>query len=49
MSNVGQALTHQLIARKAAAMLVEQNTVVANMNTDREVGVRQGNAGLQAR
>jgi hypothetical protein len=36
MSNVGQALTHQLIARKAAAMLVEENTVVANLNTDRE-------------
>lgn len=36
MANVNQALTHQLIARKAAAMLVEENTVVANINTDRE-------------
>jgi hypothetical protein len=36
MSNVNQALTHQLIARKAAAMLVEENNVVANINTDRE-------------
>jgi hypothetical protein len=36
VSNVNQALTHQLIARKAAAMLVEENTVVANINTDRE-------------
>lgn len=36
MSNVGQGLTHQLIARKAAAMLVEENTVVSNINTDRE-------------
>jgi hypothetical protein len=36
MSNVNQALTHQLIARKAAAMLVEENTVIANLNTDRE-------------
>lgn len=36
MSNVGQALTHQLIAREAAKMLVEENMVVANLNTDRE-------------
>lgn len=36
MSNVNQALTHQLIARKAAAMLVEENSIVANINTDRE-------------
>lgn len=36
MANVNQALTHQLIARKAAAMLVEENSVVANLNTDRE-------------
>jgi hypothetical protein len=36
MSNVGQGLTHQLIAREAAKMLVEDNTVVANINTDRE-------------
>ena len=35
MSNVGQALTHQMIAREAAKMLVEQNNVVANINTDR--------------
>lgn len=36
MADVNQALTHQLIARKAAAMLVEENSVVANINTDRE-------------
>lgn len=36
MSNVNQALTHQIIAREAAAMLAEENTVVANLNTDRE-------------
>jgi hypothetical protein len=36
MPNGTQALTHQLIARKAAAMLVEENMVVANLNTDRE-------------
>lgn len=36
MSNVNQALTLQMIARKAAAMLVEDNSVVANINTDRE-------------
>lgn len=32
---MGQALTHQMIAREAAKMLIEQNTVVANINTDR--------------
>lgn len=37
MANVGQALTHQLIAREAAKMLVEENSVVSNINTDREV------------
>lgn len=36
MANVGQALTHQMIAREAAKMLVEENTVVANMNTSRK-------------
>lgn len=36
MSNVGQALTHQMIAREAAKMLVEENNVVSNINTDRE-------------
>lgn len=35
MSNVGQALTHQMIAREAAKMLVEQNNVVSNINTER--------------
>jgi hypothetical protein len=35
MSNVGQALTHQMIAREAAKMLVEQNNVVSNINTNR--------------
>lgn len=35
MSNVGQALTHQMIAREAAKMLVEQNNIVANINTER--------------
>lgn len=35
MANVGQALTHQMIAREAAKMLVEQNSVVSNINTDR--------------
>jgi hypothetical protein len=37
MANVNQALTHQMIAREAAKMLVEQNNVVANINTDRSV------------
>lgn len=34
-------LTHQMIAREAAAILVEQNSVVSNINTDRsdEFGV----------
>lgn len=36
MANVGQALTHQMIAREAAKMLVEENHVVSNINTDRE-------------
>lgn len=36
MSNVGQALTHQMIAREAAKMLVEQNSVVSNINTSRQ-------------
>lgn len=36
MANVNQALTHQMIAREAAKMLVEENTVVANINTSRE-------------
>lgn len=31
-----QALTHQMIAREAAAMLVEENFVGAQINTDRE-------------
>lgn len=35
MANVGQALTHQMVAREAAKMLVEQNTVVSNINTNR--------------
>ncbi|WP_411393562.1 hypothetical protein [Xylella fastidiosa] len=30
-----QALTHQMIAREAAKMLVEQNNVVTNINTER--------------
>jgi hypothetical protein len=37
MANVGQGLTHQMIAREAAKILVEKNSVVANINTDREV------------
>lgn len=36
MANVGQGLTHQMIAREAAKMLVDLNSVVANINTDRE-------------
>jgi hypothetical protein len=36
MANVGQALTHQMVAREAAKMLWEENTVVRNINTDRE-------------
>lgn len=31
-----QALTHQMIAREAAAMLVEENFIGAQINTDRE-------------
>lgn len=30
-----QALTHQMVAREAAKILVEENNVVANINTDR--------------
>lgn len=37
MSNVGQALTHQMIAREAAKMLVEQNNIVSNINTARSM------------
>lgn len=36
MANVNQALTHQMVAREAAAMLVEENTVIPNINTSRE-------------
>lgn len=36
MANVGQALTHQMVAREAAKMLVEENNVVTNINTSRE-------------
>lgn len=32
---MGQALTHQMIAREAAKILIEENTVVANINTNR--------------
>lgn len=35
MANVGQALTHQMVAREAAKLLVEQNNVVSNINTER--------------
>ncbi|MFK3647914.1 P22 phage major capsid protein family protein [Lysobacter enzymogenes] len=45
-----QALTHQMIAREAAKMLVENNPVVKNINTDRKVefgeevnGYKKGN------
>jgi hypothetical protein len=34
---MAQALTHQMIAREAAKMLVEENAVVKNINTDRKV------------
>ncbi|MFQ6309918.1 P22 phage major capsid protein family protein [Lysobacter capsici] len=33
---MAQALTHQMIAREAAAMLVQDNPVVKNINTDRQ-------------
>lgn len=33
---MGQPLTHQMVARQAAAMLVEENFVGAQINTDRE-------------
>jgi P22 coat protein - gene protein 5 len=36
MANVGQALTHQAVAREAAKMLVEENSVVSNINTNRK-------------
>src|SRR5688572_20839770 len=32
---MGQALTHQMIAREAAKIIWEENTVVPNINTDR--------------
>lgn len=34
---MAQALTHQMIARLAAKMLIEENNVVKNVNTDRSV------------
>jgi hypothetical protein len=34
---MAQALTHQMIAREAAKMLVEENVVIKNVNTDRKV------------
>lgn len=34
---MGQALTHQMIAREAAKMLVEEDVVVKNINTSRKV------------
>lgn len=34
---MAQALTHQMIAREAAKMLVEENNVVKNINTNRSV------------
>lgn len=37
MANVNQALTHQMIAREAAKILWEENSVVRNINLDREV------------
>ena len=36
MANVGQGLTHQLVAREAAKILLDKNSVIANINTDRE-------------
>lgn len=36
MANVGQGLTHQLVAREAAKILIDKNSVIANINTDRE-------------
>lgn len=36
MANIGQALTHQMVARAAAKMLVEENTIIQNINLDRE-------------
>lgn len=36
MANGVQALTHQMVARKAAALLAEKNTVMQNINLDRE-------------
>ena len=37
MADINQALTHQYIARKAAKLLWEKNSVVSMLNTDREV------------
>lgn len=34
---MGQALTHQMIAREAAKMLVEEDVVVKNINTSRKI------------
>jgi len=36
MSNVGQALTHQMVAREAAKILLESNNVFTHINTDRK-------------
>lgn len=36
MSNVGQALTHQMVAREAAKILLESNNVATHVNTDRK-------------
>lgn len=36
MANINQAVTYQNVARAAAMMLVEENTVIQNINLDRE-------------
>lgn len=36
MANIGQALTHQMVAREAAKILWESNNVISHINTDRK-------------
>lgn len=47
MANVGQALTHQIIAREAAKILVEDNHIVANINTDRQTEFEKNISGYE--
>jgi hypothetical protein len=45
---MAQALTHQMLAREAAKMLVEQNNIANNINTDREKDVGREVSGYKS-